>query len=395
MGLQKKSAILSTFKVVGMKRISIIGSTGSIGVNTLNVARHLKESVQVVALAAKSNIELLEAQAHEFRPKLIGVYDKDKAKELKRRLPDSEILGGLEGIKAVAAFDLANFVVSSMTGTLGLIPTVAAIEAGKTVGLANKEALVSGGAIVMALARKHGVQIIPIDSEHSAIFQCLNGEKKSAVDRIILTSSGGPFRHFSHEQLAKATVDQALCHPTWTMGPKVTIDSSTLMNKGLEVIEAHWLFDMPLDKIDVVIHPQSIIHSMVEYVDRSIIAQMGEPSMIVPIQYSLTHPERKGGFLAPFDFIKNHTLQFFVPDLLKFPCLRLAYDAARAGESLTCYMNAANEVLVWRCLQKEITWHDISKKLEQLMLSHTSVKINSIEDVLEVDALARFEASRH
>jgi len=378
-----------------MKRISLIGSTGSIGLNTLNVARHLKERIQVVALAAKSNIDLLEVQAREFCPKLIGVYDEDKACQLQRRLPGVEIVGGLEGIKAVAAFDQANFVVSAMTGTLGLIPTVAAIEAGKTVGLANKEALVSGGALVMALARKRGVKIIPIDSEHSAIFQCLNGEKRSAVNRIILTSSGGPFRHFSQEELASATVDQALCHPTWKMGPKVTIDSSTLMNKGLEVIEAHWLFEMPLSKIDVVIHPQSIIHSMVEYVDRSIIAQMGEPSMIVPIQYSLTYPERESGLLAPFDFMKNHTLQFFVPDLLKFPCLRLAYDAALAGGSLTCYMNAANEVLVQRCLEKEITWQDISKKLEQLMLAHQNIKINSIDAILEVDALARLHALRH
>lgn len=375
-----------------MKRISVIGSTGSIGVNTLNVARHLNEEIKVVALAAKSNIELLEAQAREFQPELIGVYDEDKALELKRRLPNIEVIPGLEGIKAVASFDPANFVVSSMTGTLGLIPTIAAIEARKTVGLANKEALVSGGALVMALARKRGVEIIPIDSEHSAIFQCLKSEKKAAVNRIILTSSGGPFRRFSSEELAKATVDQALCHPTWTMGKKVTIDSSTLMNKGLEVIEAHWLFDMPLDKIDVVIHPQSIIHSMVEYVDRSIIAQMGEPSMIVPIQYSLTYPERQPGLLPPFDFIKHHTLQFFLPDLMKFPCLRLAYDAARAGGSLTCYMNAANEVLVHRCLEKEITWQEISRKLEQLMMAHNSVAINSVEDVLEVDTLARRDA---
>jgi len=375
-----------------MKRIAIIGSTGSIGVNTLNVAKNLPEEISVVALAAKSNIDLLEKQAKEFCPRIIGVFDQDKALELKKRLPHIEVVGGIEGIQAVAAYAEADFVVSSMTGTLGLIPTMTAIQAGKDVGLANKEALVSGGALVMSLVREKGTRLLPIDSEHSAIFQCLNGENPKTIQRLILTASGGPFRSFNEEQLRHATLDQALCHPTWKMGPKVTIDSSTLMNKGLEVIEAHWLFNIPLDRIDVVIHPQSIIHSMVEFIDGSTMAQMGEPSMIVPIQYALTYPERKKGMSAPFNFAKHNTLQFFIPDLEKFRCLKLAYQAAKAGGSLTCYMNAANEVLVNRCLDKQIDWQNISLKLEKLMGSHAVRDVRSIDDVVEIDAQARREA---
>lgn len=375
-----------------MKKIIIIGSTGSIGVNSLKIAKHLKNELQVVGLAAKSNIDLLEKQAKEFSPKIIAVFDEDKALELQKRLPHIEVVGGMEGIKAVASFSEADFVVSTMTGTLGLIPTLAAIDAGIDVGLANKEALVSGGNLVMKRVKEKNIRLLPIDSEHSAIFQCLNGETKSEVSRLILTSSGGPFRLFSKEELSKATISQALAHPTWVMGPKVTIDSSTLMNKGLEVIEAHYLFDMPVDKIDVVVHPQSVIHSMCEFIDGSTIAQMGEPSMIVPIQYALTYPERKAGLMKPFDFIKYNKLEFFIPDLEKFKCLRLAYDAVKQGGSLTCYMNAANEVLVNRFIEGQISWVDISDKLEKLMQQHHNIQITSIEDVLEVDALARREA---
>lgn len=377
-----------------MKKISLIGSTGSIGKNAALIAKHLKDEVKVVGLAAKSNIDELERQAREFAPELVAVYDVDKAAELQKKIPHIPVVSGMEGVKAVASLSSANFIVSAMTGTLGLIPTVAAIQAGKDVGLANKEALVSGGALVMALVKKHNVRLIPIDSEHSAIFQCLNGENKSSVKRLILTSSGGPFRLFSQEEIAKATVDQALKHPTWQMGPKVTIDSSTLMNKGLEVIEAHWLFDIPLDQIDVVIHPQSVVHSMVEYVDNSIIAQMGDPTMITPIQYALTYPERKPGTLAQFNFLKYPTLQFALPDYEKFRCLKLAYDAAKAGGSLTCYMNAANEVLVHRCLDRQISWNEIALKLEQLMLAHSVVPIKSLDDVLQIDERARQEAAR-
>ena len=279
-----------------------------------------------------------------------------------------------------------------MAGTLGLIPTAAAIRAGKDIALANKEALVSGGAVIMSLVKEKGVSLIPVDSEHSALFQCLKGEKSGHVRRLILTASGGPFRAFTPEQMAAATVDQALCHPTWKMGPKITVDCSTMMNKGLEVIEAHWLFDVPLSQIEVVIHPQSIIHSLVEFIDGSLIAQMNETSMRVPIQYAMTWPDRQPGLMQPFDFVKHSTLQFMRPDLQKFSCLRLAYDAMREGGSLPCYMNAANEVLVERCLNKEISWHGIAQKLETLMERHSPSGADSLEKILAVDAEARREA---
>lgn len=376
-----------------MKRIAIVGSTGSIGTSSLKVACHLKHAIQVVAIAAKSNIDLLEQQAREFHPEIIGVYDKEKAQELQKRLPNIPVVGGMEGIEAVAGYDNCEFVISAMTGTLGVIPTIRAIQSGKNIGLANKEALVSGGALIMSLAKEKNVTILPIDSEHSALFQCLQGEDPASIERLILTSSGGPFRAYSSEQLQQVTIENALNHPTWKMGPKVTIDSSTLMNKGLEMIEAHWLFNMPYEKIDVIIHPQSIIHSMIEYVDNSIIAQMGDPDMITPIQYALTYPQRMPGLLKKFDFIKNNTLQFFTPDLKKFVCLRLAYDALKAGGSLPCYMNASNEVLVQRFLNKEISWLQIPQKLEQLMLKQSIHPIASLEDILAVDAQAREEAA--
>lgn len=375
-----------------MKKIAILGSTGSIGDSTLEIVSHLKDQFQVVALAAKSNIDKLERQAHLYHPKLIAVFDESKALELQKRLPHCEIVAGMEGLKAVAMYSEAEQVISAMSGTLGLIPTIAAIQASKNVGLANKEALVSGGELVMSLAKKNKIQLLPIDSEHSAIFQCLNGESRKAVRRLILTSSGGPFRSFTSEQLLYASLDQALNHPTWKMGPKVTIDSSTLMNKGLEMIEAHWLFDIPLDQIEVVIHPQSVIHSMVEFIDGSMLAQMSAPSMIYPIQYALTYPERKPGFLEPFNFTKHSQLEFYVPDVEKFRCLKLAYQALETGGSLPCYMNAANEILVNRFLEQKISWQEISRRLEKLMCTHTLCEIKSIEDVIAVDMLAREEA---
>lgn len=365
-----------------MKKIAIIGSTGSIGESTLKVARHLKDSIQVVALAAGSNSEKLEKQVEEFQPKTVALYDEKKALE-KGWLP------GMEGVLAVATAADADIVVSAMTGTLGLLPTISAIEAGKDVALANKEALVSGGALVMNAVKKSGVNLIPVDSEHSAIFQCMNGERACDVRRVILTSSGGPFRNKTADELATVTIDQALNHPTWSMGPKVTIDSSTLMNKGLEVIEARWLFDLPIDQIDVVIHPQSIIHSMVEFRDGSIMAQMGEPTMTTPIQYALTYPERLGGLLEPFDFTRFGRLDFFKPDRQRFRCLDLAFQSIKEGGSLPCFMNAANEVLVHRFLAKEIAWTDIGCRLDKLMQAHNNQKINSLDTVFEIDVEAR------
>ena len=377
-----------------MKRIAILGSTGSIGQNVLNVARHLKQKIQVASISAYSNIDLLDIQAREFNPRLIAVFDRNKAFELQKRLPHFEIVAGMEGLLAVATYPEADMVVSSMSGTLGLKPTIEAIKVGKDIGLANKEILVAAGALITELVKEKKINLIPIDSEHSAIFQCLTGEKRESVNRLILTASGGPFRNWSQERLNQITVEDALKHPTWAMGAKVTIDSSTLMNKGLEVIEAHWLFNMALDKIEVVIHPQSLIHSMVEFNDLSMLAQMSEPSMIIPIQYALTYPERVPGMLKPFDFTKHSLLEFFVPDRKKFNCLSLAYDAIRIGGTLPCYMNAANEILVQRFLSKEIGWNEIGLNLEKLMEQHVTQPASSLDTILAVDSLAREEASK-
>lgn len=373
-----------------MRNLSILGSTGSIGKNCLKIAKHLgREVVRIVALAAKSNIKLLEEQALEFQPELVAVYDLDQACELQKRIPHITVIGGMEGLETVAVHEKANLVISAISGSIGLAPTIAAIKAGKNIGFANKEVLVSGGEFVMALVRAHGIELIPIDSELTAIFQCLKGEASKAVKRILITASGGPFRNFTTAQLEEVTVEHALNHPNYRMGPKVTIDSSTLMNKGLEMIEAHWLFQVPLEKIEVVVHPQQIIHSMVEFIDNSMLAQMCDPDMLVPIQYAITYPKRYEGSLKPFDFIKNHTLQFALPDMNKFRCLKLAYEAMRCGRSMPCYMNAANEVLVHQFLNKQIAWKDIAFKLENLMFRHAVMSITSFEDILAVDQMAR------
>lgn len=375
-----------------MKQLAVLGSTGSIGKNCLTVARHLgPDAVRIVALAAKSNIDLLEAQAREFHPQLIAVYEEAQARILQKRLPHIPILTGMDGLKAVATHESANLVISALNGAIGLVPTVAAIKAKKNIGFATKEVLVSGGALVMSLVRTHGIELIPIDSELTAIFQCLKGEPAKAIERLLITASGGPFRNFTAAQLEEVTLEHALNHPNYRMGAKVTIDSSTLMNKGLEMIEAHWLFQVPLEKIEVVVHPQQIIHSMVEFVDNSILAQMGDPDMLTPIQYAITYPERAKGCLKPFDFAKNHTLQFMIPDMNKFRCLKLAYEAIRTGGSLPCYMNAANEVLVHRFLNKQLAWKEIAIQLERLMSRHTVTPIRSLDDVLAVDAIARQE----
>jgi 1-deoxy-D-xylulose-5-phosphate reductoisomerase len=377
-----------------MKRIAILGSTGSIGTSTLQVVNHLSPDVKVVALAAHSNIELLEKQIYDYKPSIVAVYDKRKAEELRKKVSHIDVIieEGMEGMKAVASYEEVDFVVSSIVGMAGLIPTIAAIEAGKDVGLANKEVMVAAGALVTALARERGVKIIPIDSEHNAVFQCLYGESNEDIRRVILTASGGPFFRYSEEQLKDISVEKALNHPTWSMGPKVTVDSSTLMNKGLEVIEAYWLFSVPLEKIDVVIHPQSIIHSMVEFVDGSVKAQLNEPSMTNPILNALTYPERVVGMASPFDFAKHATLSFFPPDTSKFRCLDLAYQALKVGGSMACYMNAANEVLVQRFLSGEISWKGISESLESLMQRHEYKEIDTLEKILSVDEQARREA---
>lgn len=376
-----------------MKSIAVLGSTGSIGKSTLSVARHLSQEIRVVALAAHSNITLLQEQVEEFHPEIVAVYDEKKGRELKKLLPASvQVVYGQQGVEEVASFPTVDFVVVAMVGMCALSPTLKAIESGKGIGLANKEVLVSAGDLITSLARRKNVLVLPIDSEHNAIFQCLQGKKKEEILRIILTASGGPFRSYTREQLEKVTLDEALLHPTWKMGPKITIDSSTLMNKGLEMIEAHYLFQIPSEQIEVVIHPQSIIHSMVECVDGSVFAEMSEPNMAYPIQYALTYPQRKKGMFPPFNFLKNSRLEFFSPDCEKFPSLQFAYEAVKKGGSLPCFLNAANEVLVDRFLRKEISWMGIMHKLEKLISQHSITPSESIEEVFSIDKEAREKA---
>ena len=376
-----------------MKKISLLGSTGSIGKNVLNVVRHLgDEKLSVVGLAAGSNIDLLYEQALEFNPKIIGVYDEKKAALLAKKLPHIQVVTRMEGINEVAAYSDAELVVNAIVGNDGLSPMLAAIDAKKDIALANKEVLVSAGELIMAACKKNNCTLIPIDSEHSAIFQCLSNQPIASVKKMILTASGGPFRNFDAKRLGSVSLKEALNHPTWTMGHKVTIDSSTLMNKGFEVIEAHWLFGVPMDKIEVIIHPQSIIHSMVEFVDNTLLAQMGEPNMIVPIQYALTYPKKYPGTLSSFDFTRHNQLEFFKPNFDLFTCLKLAYEAQNEGGSFPCYLNAANETLVERFLSQKIQWIEISKKLQQLLEKHNKQSVESVEQILEVDRSARMEA---
>ena len=331
-----------------------------------------------MCLAAHSNIDRLEEQARQFRPKLLAVYDHEKAHILQKRLPDIPVLAGMEGLEVVASHSDVNFVVSAIVGAKGIRPTLKAIEAGKSVGLANKEVLIAAGELIMKRVLQKNVSLIPIDSEHSAIFQCLNGEKRGHVRRLILTASGGPFRKYSDDEFKNITPSSALKHPNWSMGKKVTIDSSTLMNKGLEVIEAHYLFGADLSKIEVIIHPQSLIHSFVEFIDGSLLSQMAEHDMIIPIQYALTYPDRESGIASCFDFQKYSKLEFYHPDHHRFPCLGLAYEAIKNGGSMPCYMNAANEVLVDRFLNGAISWSEIGRKLESLMGRHQVSPINDL-----------------
>ena len=306
------------------KRLAILGSTGSIGTQSLEVARHL--GLEVISLAAHGSIDLLLEQIKEFHPKIVAVFDEKKALELKKRAPGTKIVAGMEGLKEASSHEEANLVISAITGSIGIAPTLAAIEQGKNIALANKEVLVAAGELVMKRAKEKNVRILPVDSEHSALFQCLEHKDPNEVRRLILTASGGPFFHHSIDELKQITKEKALKHPSWKMGPKVTIDSSTLMNKGLEVIEAFYLFNRPLKEIEVIVHPQSIIHSMVEMRDGSLFAQMSEPSMIFPIQYAMTWPERSPGFLPPFPFAKHPKLEFFQLEKGKFICLELAYE---------------------------------------------------------------------
>lgn len=373
-----------------MKHLAILGSTGSIGTNTLAVVAEHPGQFEVVALAAGTNVEEMVRQVNRFRPRLVSMATKEAAEAVRSRVDAGvKVTWGDEGVLAVATHPDADYVVSALVGSRGLRPTLAAIEAGKTVGLANKETLVTAGHIVKKAAECAGVPIYPIDSEHSAIFQCLNGERRSDVHRVILTASGGAFREWSREQLSRATPEAALKHPNWSMGAKVTIDSATMMNKGLEVIEAHWLFDLPYERIDVVIHPESIIHSMVEFVDGAVMAQMGTPDMRVPIQYALTYPKRLSLNTKRLDWVELGSLHFRRADFDRYPCLGMAYEAGRIGGTMPTVLNAANEVAVERFLLREISFLEMEYVIERVMERHQPIAEPSLEAIDEADRWAR------
>ncbi len=373
-----------------MKKISILGSTGSVGTQTLDVVRTHREKFEIVGLAALRNIDKLECQIEEFNPEIVAVFEKEKAEILSNRIgKKTKVVSGMKGLIEVATLESSDIILTSVVGSIGLIPTLKAIRCKKTIALANKETLVVAGELVMKEAKKHGVEIIPVDSEHSAIFQCLQGEDIEDVSRIILTASGGSFRGWAKDEIEKVKAKDALKHPTWDMGRKITIDSSTLMNKGLEVVEARWLFNIELERINVVVHPQSIIHSMVEYRDNSIISQMGTPDMRAPIQYALSYPERLNSSIERLDFNSLGQLTFMPPDIEKFPCLSLAYEALKIGKTMPCVLNGANEILVGYFLKNKIGFYDIPKFIEKAMIAHKPFQYKSIDEILEIDRWVR------
>jgi len=381
-----------------MKQLAILGSTGSIGVTTLDIVARFPERFAVVALAAGKNVERLAEQVRRFRPALVAVGDEASVAALRRLVPGfrGEVVSGRTGIERVATAPGAELVVSALVGALGLLPTLRAIEAGKDVALANKEVLVVAGELVTRAAAAAGVNLFPLDSEHNAIFQALRGHRRDEVRRIILTASGGPFLRRPLSELRSVTRDEALQHPTWKMGNKITIDSATLMNKGLEVIEAHWLFGLPADQIAVVIHPQSIVHSMVEYIDGSVLAQMGIPDMSIPISYVLAYPGRLPlDHLSPLDLAQAGTLEFAEPDLSKFRCLSLAYRALHAGGTTPAVLNAANEVVVAAFLDGAVRFLDIPGILSDVLDAHVPSGAQDLDTLLAADAWARGAAHKH
>ncbi|MDQ0113112.1 1-deoxy-D-xylulose-5-phosphate reductoisomerase [Paenibacillus harenae] len=373
-----------------MKKISILGSTGSIGTQTLDIVAHAPELFKVVGLTAGSNVDLLIEQARQFKPAIVCLGTKELADAARLHVPPgTRVVYGEEGLIETASQADADIVVTAIVGSRGLPATLAAINAGKTIGLANKETLVTAGHIVMERAKQRGVAILPIDSEHSAIFQCLNGEKRESIKQITLTASGGSFRDRTREQLEGVSVNEALNHPNWSMGAKITIDSATMVNKGLEVIEAKWLFDVTYDQIDVIIHPESIIHSYVEFSDHSMIAQMGLPDMRVPIQYALTYPDRMATPTNRLSLVEVGKLHFREMDFVRFPLLRLAFDCGRLGGSAPAVFNAANEVAVSRFLSGEINFLDIERVVESAVSRHDVTEINDLQAIAEVDGWAR------
>ena len=378
-----------------MKYISVLGSTGSIGKNVLNVVDQFPEKYSIKALAAATNIDLLLAQINRFRPDIAVVLNEKYAADLKEKLPPdtgTEILFGDAGYIAAATYNDTEMVVSAIVGAAGLLPTIAAIKAGKTIALANKETLVMAGDYVMNLAAEHKVSILPVDSEHSAVFQCIEGQSRKDLAKIILTASGGPFRNKPASEFAGITLEEALDHPTWNMGKKITIDSATLMNKGLEVIEARYLFDISCKNIEVIVHPQSIVHSMVAYKDGSVLAQLGIPDMRGAIAYAMSWPERLPLALPIPDFAKLGSLKFESPDFDKFPCLSLAFEACREGHTLPAVLNAANEVAVQAVLEKRIIFARIPEIIEKTMDKHSLDKNPELSDIIEADKWARYQA---
>ncbi|MEC8957295.1 MAG: 1-deoxy-D-xylulose-5-phosphate reductoisomerase [Nitrospinota bacterium] len=378
-----------------MKKISLLGSTGSIGVNTLDVVERNPENFQILAMSAGSNVDLFAEQIRKFKPKVAALFDTQKIATLKERVVDLdvEIFSGEEGVFKVATIPEVDVVVSGVVGKAGLLPAIEALKAGKNLALANKETLVIAGELVLKEAQKTSSKIIPIDSEHSAIFQALNGEKKERIKKIILTASGGPFRKFSLNEMENIRVKDALNHPNWEMGPKITIDSSTMMNKGLEYIEAKWLFGIETP-VEIIVHAQSIIHSMIEFVDTSIIAQLGIPDMRVPIAYALTYPDRFECNLPSLDLATMENLTFEAPDFDRFPCLQLAFDAMEMGQTMPAVLNAANEIAVQAFLDELIPYKDIAELIRMVMHNHIPAKLNELQDVLDADQWAREETKK-
>ena len=372
-----------------MKRVAILGSTGSIGTQTLDVLRANPNDFELAAIFAGSNINLLEKQIREFHPKLCAVWDENKAKELelliKDVMPSCKIVSGMQGLIEVAKIDESDILITAVVGMIGIVPTIAAINAGKDIGLANKETLVTAGHIIISLAKEKNVSILPVDSEHSAIFQCLNGERDNKLHKILLTASGGPFRGMSKDELSNVTLEMALKHPNWSIGRKITIDSATMVNKGLEVIEAKWLFDVEPSQIEVVVQPQSIIHSMVEFEDGAVIAQLGTPDMRLPIQYALYYPRRVYLEGKRLDFSMISEITFQKPDPETFLGLKYAYNAIEKGGSMPTVLNAANECAVAKFLNKEIRFLEIYEMIDYCMRNHKVIDEPSVEQILETE----------
>ncbi len=377
------------------KRLVLLGATGSIGDSTLQVVRKHPDKLEIVAVAAHKNCAKLDAIAREFKVKHVGVFDEAAALAAKKAglFKGCTLHVGPQGLEELARLPAGDMVVAAVVGTLGLKPTLAAIKAGKDIALANKEILVLAGEFVMAAAKKHGITVVPLDSEHNAIFQCLDGERPQDVAKLLLTASGGPFRDYTRAQMAAVGPEAALKHPNWDMGPKVTIDSSTMANKGLEVIEAHWLFGLPAERIQVVVHPQSIVHSMVQFVDGSIIAQLSPPSMTFPIQHSILYPGRAEGVAQTVDFTQKLSLDFRPPNLDLFPCLRLAFAALKAKGAALGTFNAANEIAVAAFLARRIHYLDIPRVIEKTLATLPPTRLRNLDDILEADASARRRAT--